>query len=148
MKEGDVLKEFLVEYSKLGHRLFRINSGRGWVGKVINRTPNSITLMNPRVFHGAQKGTPDLIGWTRVLVTQDMVGKEIAIFTGIEVKTKTGKATAEQTNFVKLITFSGGIAGVCKSLKDILMLHSLFKGAERETENTIRQSKQAKEHLI
>ena len=66
----------------------------------------------------------------------------------LEVKTKTGKATAEQTNFVKLITFSGGIAGVCKSLKDILMLHSLFKGAERETENTIRQSKQAKEHLI
>ena len=148
MKESGLLKQFLVEYCKFGNRMWRINSGKAWVGKVVRRTGNTITLENPRVFHGAIKGTPDLYGFTQKKITQDMVGKVVAVFTAIEVKTENVVVTKEQKSFIKLIQYSGGISGVCRSLKDVLLLHSTWKGVDDDTKRDLHQSKESKERLI
>lgn len=64
----------------------------------------------------------DLIGITTVVVTQDMVGKRIGIFTAIEVKSEewkpSGKDKREQAqrNFIDWVIKCGGIAGFANSL--------------------------------
>lgn len=60
-------------------------------------------------------GASDLIGFTPVMVTSDMVGKTIAVFTAIETKTSTGSASQEQTNYVNFVSNNGGYAGIARS---------------------------------
>ena len=62
-----------------------------------------------------KKGSSDLIGWTTKPITPDMVGKDVAIFTAIEIKTKTGRVSNEQDNFLAAVRLAGGIAGVARS---------------------------------
>ncbi len=69
---------------------------------------------------GLVKGSSDLIGWTRVEITPDMVGQTVAIFTAIECKTKTGKATPAQLYFVERVRLDGGYAGIARSVEDAM----------------------------
>jgi hypothetical protein len=52
-----------------------------------------------------------------------MVGKKIAIFTALEIKTQAGKISKEQTNFIETVNRFGGIASVLRSVDD---LNNLF----------------------
>lgn len=66
-------------------------------------------------------GASDLIGFTRVKITQDMVGRTLPIFTAIEVKTPAPNktyASTEQLDFIKAIKENNGIAGVARSPED------------------------------
>jgi hypothetical protein len=94
-------------------RLFRINAGSAWAGEIIKRTADMIILKNPRPFHGAPKGWPDLAGWETVTVTPEMVGKKVAIFLGEEVKL-TGGLNKYQKFFKEIIENMGGIFRVLK----------------------------------
>jgi hypothetical protein len=94
-------------------RLFKINAGVGWVGRVISKTADRITIKNPRPLHAAPKGWPDLAGWRSITITPDMVGKRVAVFTGIEVKA-TGSLTAEQHRFGEVIAEAGGVFEVVR----------------------------------
>lgn len=67
---------------------------------------------------GLCKGSADLVGLTSIVVTPEMVGKKLAVFTAIEVKTATGKATPEQLNFIKRVQELGGLAGIARSIED------------------------------
>ena len=97
-------------------RIFRNNTGMGWIGQVVSKTPTTITLKNPRPLHaGLCTGSSDLIGWKSVVITPDMVGKTIAAFTAVEVKTSSGRATADQLNFIEQVRKAGGIAGIVRS---------------------------------
>jgi hypothetical protein len=72
--------------------------------------------------YGLCKGSSDLIGWTPVTITEDMVGKKIAVFTAIEVKlNKNGKykATDLQKAFISAVNNAGGFAGVADCNKDL-----------------------------
>lgn len=62
-----------------------------------------------------QPGGSDLIGFTPRLIGEGDVGTELPIFTAIEVKTKTGRISPEQQNFIDVIRRAGGIAGVARS---------------------------------
>jgi hypothetical protein len=88
-------------------RLFRINSGMGWIGKILNRKKGIIVLENPRPLHAAPTGWPDLCGWESVTITPEMVGQTVAIFTGEEVKV-TGKLSPDQIRFREIIERMGG----------------------------------------
>ena len=68
--------------------------------------------------YGLGNGSSDLIGWKSVQVTEDMVGKKIAVFTAIEVKTETGVVSDDQEDFIKDVTNAGGIGIVAKSLEE------------------------------
>jgi hypothetical protein len=67
---------------------------------------------------GLFPGSGDLIGWRTVTVTSDMVGKPIAQFLSIEVKTPTGKVRPDQSNWLEQVNISGGLAIIARSVND------------------------------
>lgn len=94
-------------------RLFRNNIGKVWTGAVVSMRDRHLILSNPRPFHaGLIKGSSDLIGWNTVTVSQEMVGKKVAIFTAVEIKTGSVKITPEQKVFIENVNRAGGIAGI------------------------------------
>jgi hypothetical protein len=75
-------------------------------------------LKDPRPLHaGLVKGSSDLVGWTPVKITPEMVGKTIAVFTAPEVKDR-GKASDEQKIFIGNVEKANGITGVIRSTDD------------------------------
>jgi hypothetical protein len=111
-KEREIINKILADMLE-NTRLFRSNSGMAWAGQTIKKG-DFIVIKNPRPFHGMPEGFPDLIGWTSVTVTPDMVGQKIAVFIGIEVKA-TGKLSEAQAAMGALITRMGGIFKVMPS---------------------------------
>ena len=108
--------------------LFRNNVGTGWVGNVRQTTGSGIYIDNARPLHaGLCRGSSDLIGWTKTEITQEMVGKTVAIFTAIEVKKIKGSVTSsDQLNFLNKLRESGGIAGIAKSDTEAIALINSF----------------------
>ncbi len=91
-------------------RLWRINSGMAWAGKVVSRVGGSIKLLGAHPFFGAPKGTPDMIGFDSIVITPDMVDKVVAVFVGSELKaTPNDKLSKEQRHFKKMLVNLGGI---------------------------------------
>ncbi len=109
MTESDIQRAIQAHVSSLGHRLFRNNTGEGWVGKFGGRTANgSVTLHNARPLHaGLCVGSSDLIGWT-----------DTGRFLAIEVKTETGIISPEQINFIRVAREHGCLAGIARSIDD------------------------------
>jgi hypothetical protein len=84
---------------------------------------NSGKLPDPRTgrwvqFGVASPGGSDLIGYRSITITPDMVGQRVAVFTALEVKTATGRATPAQRHFIDHIRKVGGIAGIVRSVAD------------------------------
>ena len=79
-------------------------------------------LPDPRtgrpVQFGLARGSSDLIGWRTVVVTPEMVGTRLAVFTSIEVKTPAGRLTPQQHAWLGTVRSAGGIAGVARSVRD------------------------------
>ncbi len=79
-------------------------------------------LPDPRtgrlVTFGLARGSADLIGWRTIVVTPDMVGQRIAVFTSIEVKTPTGRIAPAQQHWLQAVRSAGGLAGVARSVSD------------------------------
>jgi hypothetical protein len=98
--------------------VFRNQVGEGYVGKAL-RDPEGVFLMDARhVRMGLFPGSGDLIGWRTLTVTPDMVGKPIAQFLSIEVKTPTGRVRPDQRNWADQITAAGGLAIIARSISD------------------------------
>ena len=78
--------------------------------------------------YGLCVGSSDRIGITTVVITPEMVGKEVGIFTAWEIKTTTGTISTEQTNFINAVRKAGGMAGVVRSVDEALgMCNPLIK---------------------
>ena len=79
-------------------------------------------LPDPRtgrpVQFGLARGSADLIGWRTITITPDMVGRQLAVFTSIEVKTSTGRVRPEQHAWLSAVQNAGGIAGIARSIQD------------------------------
>jgi len=79
-------------------------------------------LPDPRtgrpVQFGLARGSADLIGWRTITITPDMVGRQLAVFTSIEVKTEHGRVRPEQQAWLSTVTGAGGIAGIARSIQD------------------------------
>ena len=114
MNETNLLRSIMLAMSKAlpNVRLFRNNTGMAWVGKLLHRTgTGTVAIENARPLHaGLCVGSSDLIGWTSVLITPDMVGQTIAVFTAIEVKQRGKRPTNEQVNFMRNVREAGGIS--------------------------------------
>ena len=84
------------------------------------------SLPDPRtgrlVTFGLAKGSADLIGWRTVVVTPEMVGTRLAVFTSIEVKTPTGRLTPQQRNWQAAVLAAGGFSGIARSVSDALQI--------------------------
>ena len=87
-------------------------------GVVLFTNPAGCGKINGQfVTYGLTPGSSDLIGWVPVTITPDMVGRQIAVFTGVEVKTLTGKAQENQKIFRNNVRRAGGIACIANSPK-------------------------------
>jgi hypothetical protein len=95
----------------------RLDLGRGPVRLWRNNTGALKDAAGRLVRYGLCPGSSDLIGLRQVVVTPDMVGQTLAVFTAIEVKDR-GRATAEQEAFLQAVATLGGMAGVARSVED------------------------------
>ena len=79
-------------------------------------------LPDPRtgrwVQFGLAKGSSDLIGFKTIKVTPEMVGKDLAVFCSVEVKTNTGQLSKYQHNWLQVVKNAGGIVGVDRNVRD------------------------------
>ena len=107
--EAKAQQEIRLAATSVGAVLFRNNSG-------------AYQDKNGRWIHYGvgSPGGSDLIGWTMVTVTPDMIGRQLAVFTACEVKSQRGTATAAQVNFIDAVTKAGGFAGVARSVADLM----------------------------
>ena len=61
------------------------------------------------------KGGSDLIGLHTMEIQPKHIGKSVAVFVAIEVKTPTGKPSQEQIRFIEFAKKAGAIAGIARS---------------------------------
>jgi len=115
MSESDLYAEILREHSRGPTRLFRQQSALAWAGKIIDRTHDRITLLNPHPIKLGVPGMADLGGLSSVLITDAMVGQIIAVYLAIECKAGRGHATTEQKDFIAMVQCLGGRAGIARS---------------------------------
>lgn len=122
-------------------RLFRLNTGKGYISALgpagVHRLKDgSIHIEAPRPIalgYGLTTGEPavgagDLQGWTTIVITPDMVGREVAIHTSFEAKKEQGgRITKEQKNWINQVRNGGGIAGVIRSAEDGIQLINEWK---------------------
>lgn len=114
--------------SRLGARLFQNNVGTGWVGRITSRTAGTITLNGYRILEaGLGKGSGDLIGFVPIEITPDMVGRKVAVFLSVEVKTGSGRMTKEQRSWMDVVNKMGGIAIEARTVEDLNDKIGLFK---------------------
>ena len=121
MNEKEVEKKLILYSSQMGSILFKNNVGMAF--KEINGKKYPIHF-------GLCEGSSDLIGWTPIVITPDMVGKKVALFTAVEVKlNKNGKyrATEKQKNFIKAVIDAGGLATIADSYDDFDKMLDNFK---------------------
>lgn len=106
MNESDVQSMIRQQVGNGPVRLFRNNVGatRDGKGRLIR--------------YGLAKGSADLIGWITRKITQDDVGKSIAQFVSIEVKSSTGKPRPDQIAWQDIVNKAGGCAGIARSVED------------------------------
>lgn len=113
VREGEVIRDRLIGIDADRERLFRINAGIGWVGRVVQRREDLLVLADPRPLRAAPEGWPDLCGWETVEITEEMVGMKVAVFVGEEVKC-TGDLRPEQRKFRACLERMGGVYRVLR----------------------------------
>ena len=106
MSEQVIQQEIRLAISSPTTRMFRNN-----VGSLKDENGR-------RVSFGLCAGSSDLIGWLTREITPEMVGKKVAVFTAIEIKTAKGRVSKLQQNFINAVRNFGGIAGVARSVDD------------------------------
>ena len=86
--------------------MFRFNSGLAWAGKIIERTPRKLVLLDYHPVKLGPAGMSDLIGFCG------------PTFVAIEAKFGRRQATDEQRAFLELVKRSGGRSGIARSIED------------------------------
>lgn len=125
MSESDLSKLIQTTAIKYKCKLMRNNSGA-----FVDRTGRHVRygLANVSKLLWDKWKTSDLIGYTKVKITSDMVGQELAVFTAVEVKLPTSKKDARykaQEVFIQQVKNDRGIAAIIKSVDE---LKEMFKG--------------------
>lgn len=98
MSEGKILKKLQILFTAVGARVFRNNVGL------------FETKDGRKIRTGLCVGSSDLIGWVPMVVTPEMVGKRVAVFASIEVKTANTRTTPVQHAWIQAVNTAGGIA--------------------------------------
>mgnify|MGYP000709089094 CR=1 FL=1 len=110
MKEQSYYNSIIAKHVEKG-RIFR-NVGTAYQGAhaIVG---GKRCIVEPRMINfGLCVGSSDLIGWTEIEITPEMVGKKVAIFTAFEVKKKGKKPSPQQAAFLDFVSKSGGITEI------------------------------------
>jgi hypothetical protein len=104
VSEAAIQQQVRLALSRAGAVAFRNNVGQ-YVDPKTGRP----------IRYGLGVGSSDLIGWTPMVITPDMVGQTVAVFTAVEVKAPHGRPTEPQLNFIAQVIKAGGFAGIARS---------------------------------
>ena len=115
MTEAAIMRRIQLQATRLGMRLFRNNVGV------------AMTNSGSMVKFGLCTGSSDLIGMIPIEITQEMVGRKMAVFCAIEVKAKKGKLTKQQGLFLEMVNHMGGVGIVVRSPEDLRIVGVLCK---------------------
>lgn len=127
--ENSIMHKVMMAVTKVGMRVFRNHVGVAFQGKPerfsettrIEIGPGDVLIRNARtVKAGLITGSSDLVGWTSRMITEYDLGKQIAQFTAIEVKSEDGSLEPEQRQFLEVVKDSGGLAIVARSAEEAL----------------------------
>ena len=123
MSEHITQQRILLAHGSGSVRLWRNNVGTGWAGQATKVTPGNlraiaaglrpgdVVIRQGRPLHaGLCVGSSDLIGYRVV--------DRVAQFVALEVKSATGRPTAQQVQFLDHIQAAGGLAGIARSVDD------------------------------
>ena len=128
--ETPLQSKTLLTLSDAGLMVFRNTVGRGPVAPPSRRVtarrkqrvemnPGDVLLRRPSYLSwGLAPGSSDIIGMTPVVITDEMVGRTLAVFTGVEVKTPTGPERKDQKTFRLAVNEFGGIVRVIRSVEE------------------------------
>lgn len=138
MAEIDLMRRLQKLASSEGARLFRQNTGMAWVGKpervsVPHRVmcyPGDVVLRNARPFHAGVTGMSDLGGWSPLLITPDMIGETVSIYTQAEIK-EDARPTKEQLNWIDAVNRAGGRAGIAHNEQQLVNILRAKVGKSR-----------------
>lgn len=72
-------------------------------------------------------GFGDRVGFTPIVITPEMVGKTVAVFTMVESKTPTGKPSEDQLRCIEEVRDAGGIAGVARGADDVVTIYERWR---------------------
>lgn len=131
MSEKNIQSTIMLAASVNGANVFRNNVANAVAGQatrierdgpVMLHKGDWVVKQGRRTQFGLCVGSSDLIGWRAVTVTPNMVGRRIARFLALEVKTSTGRATDDQKNFIEAVRKNGGLAGVVRSPDEAIAL--------------------------
>ena len=101
--------------------LFRANVGKAWTGKKFVCCDGMVTLSEARAFStGLPIGFPDLFGLQTVKITEDMVGKDVAVFVFLEVKRPGGRVMKAQERMTEHLHGLGARGGIVHSPEEAL----------------------------
>lgn len=145
MTETSLYGPLQVAASRIGARLFRNHVG------VAKHEDADGTVRVVRT--GLCPGSSDLIGWTPVVVTPEMVGRTVAVFTALEGKRpdpapgartrrrRRGARLSEgQGGFLRAVEAAGGVAGVFRSVAEgVALLRGGVAGVQQEESGDARQ---------
>lgn len=135
ISQSERLNRIRIHASENDSRLFRNNVGEAWTGKsrwieYLGRKIFEI-IAPQRIKFGLTEGSSDLIGWKTIVITEDMVGKKIAVFRAVEEKTGKDTLSEEQARFLNQVSISGGIAEIAESIEGKTKLKNI-NGTEGE----------------
>ena len=131
-EETNILKRIQLELSPHQVVLFKNTRGKFYPISAVKKLMSAALSLNLGKINAVIKelrynivsagltpdGSSDLIGYTQVIITSEMVGKKVAIFTAIEVKTATGTAQKNQNRYISVVNSHGGRAGIARNAQE------------------------------
>jgi hypothetical protein len=105
MSESSIQREIRVRLSQLRKPFFRYQVG-------------TFLSLQGAMVHIGEKGVSDLIGMTPYVVQPEDVGRTIAVFTALEIKTAKGRLREEQAPFLRMVNSHGGLGAIVRSAED------------------------------
>ena len=122
MSESTIQNQIMIELSKHGNYVLRVNSGTFWGGEIISHSGDMLLLKHPTRVMGAPAGTSDVIGCRTVVITPEMVGKTFAQFCALEIKRPGEAPKKHQERYLALMRSRGAVAGAATSPQEALAL--------------------------
>lgn len=133
--ESDIVKLIMLQATRMGARLLRNQVGMAYManrartlqrGETYTARGGETILFDCRkAVTGLGKGSPDLVGWSPMVVTPEHVGRSLAVFAGVEVKRPGQKPRPDQQQWLDMLASQGALAGCATSPEDLN--HILFR---------------------
>lgn len=125
MKETPVQQRIRLKAAQLGQQIWRNNVGACYddTGRFIRYgLCNDSKQLNDRI------KSSDLVGMTTIIVTPDMVGQTVGVFTAVETKASdwvfrpSDKRAVAQLAFHDIVTNAGGFAGFARNEEEYVRI--------------------------